>query len=372
MKPDSLPDSEPVASGSATGTSTVSRSPRRPRRRPRRRLALWLFSALAVCVIACAVAAGLVLRPATVERSDPWLRVPAGATDGQVRDSLRAVLGDARGDMTWRLWKGWKGTPARSHGAYRINPEMSLLKLVREVAHGRQTPVRVIFRDLRTIDALANRLSAQVDLPADSILAAMRRVLPPRGFSAPEQYPAAFMPDTYEFYWSVSADRLVSTLADSRDRFWNDDRRRQAKALGLTPVQLATIASIAEEETASRDERGVVGQLYINRLRRGMLLQADPTVKFAVGDFGLRRILGSHLRVNSPYNTYQHPGLPPGPIRIVEGRTIDAILQAAPHSYLYMCARPDGSGTHAFATDYDTHLRNARAYRSHLDSRGIR
>ena len=177
---------------------------------------------------------------------------------------------------------------------------------------------------------------------------------------------------SYEFYWTATADDVVARLLAERNNFWSDERRSEAAALGLTPVKVAIICSIAEEETNKRDERATVGRLYLNRLRAGMKLQADPTVKFALGDFALRRILNKHLQVNSPYNTYKVTGLPPGPIRMPERRTMADFLAEPDNNYLYMCAKEDFSGRHNFARDYATHQANARRYQQALNQRGIK
>ncbi|MDE5595777.1 MAG: endolytic transglycosylase MltG, partial [Muribaculaceae bacterium] len=165
---------------------------------------------------------------------------------------------------------------------------------------------------------------------------------------------------------------LVKRLSDIRDKFWNEERRAKAASMGINPVGIATVASIVEEETAKKDERPKVARLYLNRLKRGMLLQADPTVKFAIGDFGLRRIYNTHLTVDSPYNTYKYKGLPPGPIRIPERSTLEAVLDAPAHNYIYMCAKEDFSGYHNFATDIAEHNRNAARYHRALSQRNIR
>ncbi len=165
---------------------------------------------------------------------------------------------------------------------------------------------------------------------------------------------------------------MVRRLLDYRNRFWSKERRSKAASLGLTPSQVATIASIVEEETAKADEKPKVARLYLNRLKKGIKLQADPTVKFATGDFTLRRITGKHLAIESPYNTYKVNGLPPGPIRIPAAATIDAVLNAPKHDYIYMCAKEDFSGYHNFASDYATHMANARRYQAELNRRGIR
>ena len=188
----------------------------------------------------------------------------------------------------------------------------------------------------------------------------------------PATMPAILFPDSYEYYWNVKAERLIDDLASYSKRFWNDDRRRKAESLGLTPEEVVTVASIAEEESAKRDERGKIGRLYINRLQSGMPLQADPTVKFAIGDFGIRRITVEMTKYDSPYNTYRYAGLPPGPIRFVEKATIDNILNSEPTNYIYMCAKEDFSGYHNFAATYAEHCANARRYHIELNKRGIK
>lgn len=165
---------------------------------------------------------------------------------------------------------------------------------------------------------------------------------------------------------------MIHTLAGYRSKFWNEERKAKAKALGLSPEEVHTIASIVEEETNKRDEQPKVARLYINRLEKGMELQSDPTLKFASGNFAARRITGPLLKTESPYNTYRNKGLPPGPIRIAEAATLDAVLSAPKHNYLYMCAKADFSGYHEFATDYARHRINAARYHRALDARGIR
>ena len=160
-------------------------------------------------------------------------------------------------------------------------------------------------------------------------------------------------------------------MEKEHERFWNKDRRDKAQALGMTPIEVATLASIVEEETNASPEKPIVAGLYINRLHRGMPLQADPTVRFAVGDFERQRITHADLSINSPYNTYLHAGLPPGPIRIATPQGLDAVLNYARHNYLYMCAKEDFSGRHNFASNYAEHLRNARRYQQALNKRKI-
>lgn len=321
------------------------------------------------------VAAGIWSRPLIASYgglSPVSVRIPEGATSQAVKDSLETALGKDYGRGVYRVWSMLKGTPEIAHGLYVVQPQERAYRLARRIQRGRQTPVRFTFNDIRTMPELARRIAEIMECPADSFLRACAEILPDYGFSRPEQYPAAFIPDTYEFYWSAKPSKIVKKLVDARSSFWTDERRAQARTKGLTPVQVATLASIVEEETAARDERPVVARLYLNRLEKGMKLQADPTVKFATGDFSLRRITGAHLSLASPYNTYIHPGLPPGPIRIPEKASLLSVLNAPKHNYLYMCAKDDFSGRHDFAADYATHQHNAAAYRKALDRRGIK
>ena len=179
-------------------------------------------------------------------------------------------------------------------------------------------------------------------------------------------------PDTYEVYWNSTPKGLLNKLNGYYTQFWTAERTSKANKLGLSPDEVQILASIVEEETAKVDEYGKVARLYLNRLERNMPLQADPTVKYAIGDFSIRRITHAMLKTVSPYNTYQNIGLPPGPIRIVTKRTVDAVLNAPQHDYLYMCAREDFSGYHNFTASYTRHLANARRYQMELNRRGIK
>jgi UPF0755 protein len=183
--------------------------------------------------------------------------------------------------------------------------------------------------------------------------------------------PALFIPNTYQVYWNISAKDFLNRMFKEYKRFWTEERQNKAKAIGLTPIEVSILASIVEEETNNKSEKPMVAGLYINRLKKGMPLQADPTVKFAWQDFTLRRITNKHLTIDSPYNTYKIIGLPPGPIRIPSPEGIDAVLNYSKHNYLYMCAKEDFSGTHNFASTLSEHNRNARKYWDALNKRKI-
>ncbi len=304
-------------------------------------------------------------------KGDPkWVYIPEGSDAASVRDTLSTIDADF-GEKVYRLWNLFNGKPSVAHGAYKIESGTSALAAARKIASGRQTPVKVVFNNIRTMGQLAEKISDRMEFTPAEFIDACDTVLTDAGFKKAE-FPAAFLPDSYEFYWTASPVKVVSTLLEYRNRFWTEERRHKASAVGLTPVGVATVGSIVEEETANIAERPTIARLYLNRLNRSMPLQADPTVKFAVGDFTLKRIRDRHIATESPYNTYKVKGLPPGPIRIVDKTTLDQVLDAPEHNYLYMCAKEDLSGRHNFASDFETHKKNANLYRAELDRRGIK
>ena len=183
---------------------------------------------------------------------------------------------------------------------------------------------------------------------------------------------ALFVPNTYEVYWNVTLDHFMERMVKEHDSFWNAQRRTKAEAAGLTPNEVSTLASIIDEETANTAEKPMIAGMYLNRLHTGMPLQADPTVKFALKNFALKRIYHDMLFFDNPYNTYRNTGLPPGPIKIASIKGIDAVLDYVKHDYPYMCAKEDFSGTHNFAATYSEHLRNAARYAKALNERGIK
>jgi UPF0755 protein len=258
-------------------------------------------------------------------------------------------------------------------GRYEILPGTSYRDVIRMLRSGRQTPVRLTFHNLRRKADLANRIGEEMLFSPADLLRCLNDSLTAAAYGMDTTtILTLFIPNTYEIYWNTPVDRFMDRMKKEYDRFWNADRRAKAQALGLSRQEVAILASIVEEETSARGEYATVAGLYVNRLRKGMLLQADPAVKFAVGDPGLRRILNVHLGIDSPYNTYRYGGLPPGQIRIPSIPAIDSVLNYGRHSYLYMCAKEDFSGTHRFATTLAEHNRNAQRYRRALDRLQIR
>ncbi|MEG1617216.1 MAG: endolytic transglycosylase MltG [Bacteroidales bacterium] len=258
-------------------------------------------------------------------------------------------------------------------GAYKLDPSMSSVDVYRILSRGLQTPVRYTFNNIRTIEQFAQKTSSQLMMDSVQIMNVLRDTtfIHELGFNR-ETIPAMFFPDSYELYWTITPEEFFKRMKKEYDRFWSDSRKEKASAIGFTPMEISIIASIAEEETNDKGERGEVGRLYMNRVQINMPLQADPTVKFALRDFSIRRIMNKHLEVDSPYNTYKYAGLPPGPIRIPTKQTIVAILESEPHSYIYMCAKEDFSGRHNFAVSYAEHQKNAARYRNALNQRGIK
>lgn len=258
-------------------------------------------------------------------------------------------------------------------GAYRFDASINTLTLFRRLSSGHQTPVKVVIPSVRTLSRLARSLDRQL-MPDSTEFA---RLVGDSAFCASlgfnlETMPALFIPNTYEAYWNTDAEAFIQRMKKEYERFWTQERKDKAQACGLTPVEVSTLASIVEEETANKSEMPMVAELYLNRLQAGMPLQADPTIKFSLQEFGLRRILHKHLEVESPYNTYKHAGLPPGPIRIASIQGIENVLNHAQHDYLYMCAKEDFSGTHNFAATFAEHQANARRYQQALNKRNIR
>lgn len=258
-------------------------------------------------------------------------------------------------------------------GRYAIEPGEGLISVLRKLKNGHQEPIRLTIPESKTTERLAGALSRK--LMMDSL--ALSILFKDSSFCANQGYDTAtivcmFVPDTYEVYWNTPIEKFIARIKKEHDKFWNDSRQEKAAAIGLTPNEVCTLASIIDEETSNNPEKPMIARMYLNRLKKGMPLQADPTVKFALKDFALKRIYHNMLNTNSPYNTYRYAGLPPGPIKVASVAGIDAVLNAANHNYLYMCAKEDFSGTHNFASSYTEHLKNAAKYTKALNERGIK
>lgn len=259
-------------------------------------------------------------------------------------------------------------------GRYILHDTMNCIQVARMLRLGQQTPKNVVINNARTPQQLAARLASQIEADSSQIASVLLSdsVAQALGFASPLEMFAVFIPDTYQMYWNTEPLQIVNRMKGEWDRFWTPRRSQLLVQIPMTRMQAVTLASIVYEETRKTDEMPVVAGVYINRLHKGMLLQADPTVKYATGDFKLRRILHKHLKIDSPYNTYKYKGLPPTPICMPSKAAIDAVLNYSKHKYLYFCAREDFSGYHNFAETYAQHRRNARRYSAELNRRGIR
>ena len=258
-------------------------------------------------------------------------------------------------------------------GKYKIEPGDGALTVLKKLKNGMQEPVTVTIPSVRTIEILAARLSDKLMIDSTEIVDALKdsTICKDYGYNTCTII-SMFIPNSYEFYWNISVEKLLKRMDKESKTFWNSEKTQKAKALDMSITEVITLASIVDEETANNKEKPMIAGMYYNRLNKDMPLQADPTVKFALRDFGARRIYHKMLLADSPYNTYKNTGLPPGPIRIPSVAGIDAVLNLVKHDYLYMCAKEDFSGTHNFAVTYEEHKRNARKYTQALNKRGIR
>lgn len=326
---------------------------------------------LAAIIVIFAVYVFLAPNSNTTGSKSQYLLIPDNATFETITDQL-AETGALKSIFTFTLTAKAYGYKNIKPGRYEINPGISNLRLVHKLKTGRQSALKLTFNNIRTKEQLAGRLSRQIMADSASILQHLNDSAFLIKYELnPNTSVALFIPDTYEVFWDMDAEELFERTKKEYDRFWNDERKEKAAQIPMTAVEVSTLASIVEEETNSKSERPMVAGLYINRLKTEMPLQADPTVKFAYGDFSLRRITGTHLRIQSPYNTYKNKGLPPGPIRLATASGIDAVLNYSKHNYIFMCAKETLNGEHNFAATYAEHQVNAKKYQKALDDRKI-
>lgn len=325
--------------------------------------------------IALAIAALVLLLPYFLSGAAraAIIRIPKGAGEKQVADTLTKYFGEDYAQRTFKVFNALESNPGLRYGAYEIPEGSAPVTAARILARGSQTPVSITINGVREFAPFADRIAAKFTFSGEDLRNAMQdpKIAAEYGLT-PEQMPALFLNDTYYLFWTATPADVIRKVGDNYKKFWNKERIQKAEALGLTPAEVMIIASITDEESNQLSEKGRIGRLYINRLNKGMRLQSDPTVKFALKDFSIKRITGQHLNAPGPYNTYKVAGLPPGPIRTTSASTVDAILNSSPSEDLYMCAKEDFSGFHNFASDFATHRENARRYQQALDERGIK
>lgn len=257
-------------------------------------------------------------------------------------------------------------------GRYELTAGMNTNELINKIRSGNQDPVDVTFNNVRFKEELAGKVCKYLEADSLSLLNLFSNIeeITKWGFDA-ENYRAMYIPNTYQMYWTTTAEAFAERMNQEYLRFWNDERKAKAEKMGLSPIEVSILASIVESETAKSDELKTVAGLYVNRLHKGIPLQADPTVKYAFGDFSIKRVLNKHLEIDSPYNTYKFAGLPPGPICFPSITSIDAVLNYEKSDYIYMCAKEDFSGYHNFAATLAEHNRNAAKYRAALNQNKI-
>ena len=258
-------------------------------------------------------------------------------------------------------------------GRYEIKGKMSNNDIINRLRSGDQKPLKVTFNNIRTKQELASKISKQLELDSADLLSLLNdnSFLKPYKFNS-QTVIAMFIPNTYEFYWNVSAKAFFKKMYKEYTKFWNDKRITKAKRMNMSPLEVSTLASIVQaEQSRHKDEKAKVAGLYINRLKKGMLLQSDPTVVYAIGDFSIRRVLNKDKEIDSPYNTYKYVGLPPAPINLPEISSIEAVLNYEKHHYIFMCAKEDFSGYHNFAKTHAQHMMYARRYQTALNKKKI-
>lgn len=340
-----------------------------------------IFSFVVLLILGAALAVGyyfyrLVFGPVLDMKKDTVaFYIHTGWSEDNVFDALVAMdIVKKPEALKWVMErKNYDGTLVVP-GKYLLKNRMSANDLIDHLRAGNgEEEVKIVLNHARTLQELAGKASANIEADSISILDKLTdpEIIRKYGFTA-ETFKAMFLPDTYNTEWDTDADEFLDRMASEYKKFWTEERIQKAKNQGLTQSQVTTLASIVQAEQQTHpEERPAIAGLYLNRIHRGMRLQSDPTVVYAVGDFNINRVLTKHLSTPSPYNTYMYSGLPPGPINIPTKQAIDAVLNSDDNDYLYMCAKADFSGYHAFAKSHTEHIKNARAFQNALNQRKI-
>lgn len=307
--------------------------------------------------------------PATQKPETGFLYVKTGTTLASLKQQLtenKILTGTTWFNLTEKLLKIHQVKP----GKYEVPKGMSVFSLVRLIRNGRQSPVNFVVTKIRTKEQLAGKLGRAFEFDS---LAAIRFL---GNNDSLKKYNldtntvmAAVLPLSYQSGWATTPEAVFNRFYDAYNIFWTDQRKQQAASKGLSVVQAVTLASIIDEETNASQEKGNIASVYLNRIAKGMPLQADPTVKFALKDFGIKRVLNRHLQVASPFNTYRNRGLPPGPICTPLEETVDSVLNAPKTDYIYFVASKAFDGTHVFTTNYADHIKYAKEYQEELNKR---
>jgi len=333
----------------------------------------YLYIAGAGIIVILMLMIAYVLMPVSKADDTQYIYIDADDTQDSVLSKIRP-FGHTAGMTGLSMMMRHSDYADNLHtGRYAIESGDGALTVFRRLRNGRQSSMRLTIPEARTTERLAALLAHKLMLDSATIARALHdsTTCGKLGYDTCT-ISALFVPNTYDVYWNMSIDALLQRMQKEHRTFWQGDREEKAARLGLSPVEVATLASIIDEETANNGEKPMIAGMYLNRLKQDMPLQADPTVKFALRQFELKRIYQKHLTTDSPYNTYRYAGLPPGPIKVASIKGIDAVLNAVAHDYLYMCAKEDLSGTHNFAVTYKEHQQNAAKYVKALNQRSIK
>jgi UPF0755 protein len=334
----------------------------------------YLFAFPALLIVICVVILFRIIYGLNIRTGGRTvnLYIPTGSTYEQVIDSINSKI-SIKNPGVFKMLAEKKKYPSNvKPGKYILSSSINYIELLNKLRSGMQMPVDVTFNHIRTLNDLAGRVGKQIEADSSEIIRYLsdNENYKNDGFSR-ENVISVFIPDTYEFYWNTSAEGFFSRMLKEYQKFWNSERLAKAKEKNLAPVNVSIIASIIDYEALKAEEKPRIAGVYLNRLKRGMALQADPTILFALNDFTITRILNKHLKVDSPYNTYKHSGFPPGPIGCPTIEALDAVLNAEKHDYLYFAASADFSGYHNFSRTLAEHNHYASLYQKELDRRKI-
>jgi UPF0755 protein len=306
------------------------------------------------------------------EKEQVEIFIPTNSNFGDVKTILykHGVIIN-RNNFEW-LAKKKKYPDNIKAGRFIIRESLNNDELINLLRIGKNEAVKIIFNNVRTIDKLAEKISEQIEADKESILSLLTDTSFIKKYEKDKRtISTIFIPNTYEFFWNTNAKQFIDRMYSESKRFWTEERKAKAEELNMSTNEVITLASIIEQETSKNDEKSIIAGVYLNRINKGWKLQADPTLIFALGNYGIKRVLNEHKEIDSPYNTYKIKGLPPGPICIPSIASIDAVLNYDKNKYLYFCAKDDLSGYHSFAKTNAQHNRNARAYQKALNKMKI-
>lgn len=342
---------------------------------------LWTFVAVVAAIL---IASAILVLPLINKKAGhaATIRIPIGATEQSVQDSIEKYLGHDFAQSTLKAMRIIIGNNEQfRHGAWLIQEEMTPFAAARQILRGGQTGIDITLNAQRTKEDLARLFASKLDFTEQEFLDCLNSDSTLAEYDMDADHALClFIEDKYQFFWDTTPQQVIDKMYSYYDQFWTKERIDRAEDLDMQPRGIYILASIVDSETTQSNEKGAIGRLYLNRIDQSMPLQADPTVIYAwrtdpstkdkINAGEITRVTSEMTKLDNPYNTYLHKDLPPGPIRITSKATIDAILSSKPHPYMYMCADETLNGTHNFSVTYEEHLQNARRYQQALDAQG--